>query len=359
MRFSVPGIPSAILSTKSTAPPVSIQEAIERLTAFVKDGNVTVITGAGVSVDSGIRAYRGKDGRYMNPNYKPILYHEYTDDGKLGNIFRKRYWLRSYLGYPHVRDTKPNTTHCALAALQYSGHIQHIITQNVDGLHHKALALGGWSSSAIANKVLELHGSIHRVVCRRGHVIDRETFQDWLTTANPKWKAFADEIARTGTILRTNPDGDVDVEHLGLPYESFIVPECPHCISNNHTDTMLKPEFIFFGESIPEKTKVTSYEYIDKVDKILLMGTTLATHSSFRLVKHADSVKKPILLVNVGPTRADPLPDVFKIELPTGSIIQDVARMAIGSRIHKDPMIEILLGSGIVKPPLSDSQIKS
>ncbi|KAF8637655.1 hypothetical protein AX17_002723 [Amanita inopinata Kibby_2008] len=361
MRVSVPGLPQAIVSAKSTAPPISPREAVERLATFLRDGNVTVITGAGVSVDSGIRAYRGQDGRYMNPHYKPILYQEFIDESKKGHGFRQRYWLRSYLGYPPVRDTQPNTTHYALAALQYTAHIPRLITQNVDGLHHKALMSKGSdirTLDTVGESILELHGSIHRVNCRRGHVIDRETFQQSLSVANPDWKAFSDEIERSGTKLRTNPDGDVAIEHLGVSYESFVVPDCPHCLAESGINVMLKPEFIFFGESIPETSKLRSYQDVEKSDKVLLMGTTLATYSSFRLVRLAIELKKPVMLLNVGPTRVDGLPGVTKIELPVGLIFRDVAKAVIGPRLREDPLVVSMLASGVTNPPLSDPETK-
>jgi NAD+-dependent protein deacetylase sirtuin 4 len=194
MRISVPTIP--VLSVPSNVPRISRERAIERLAGFLAgSGGTTLLTGAGVSVDSGVRAYRGKDGRYMNPNYKcvhekrmiclvthmgqlvqthpcplssPTLhecqanhlqYHELVDTTPSGHLFRQRYWLRSYLGYPPVRDTKPNPTHYAFAALQYSGVIGQLVTQNVDGLHHRAIS-SVWSEEETRRRVLELHGTL-------------------------------------------------------------------------------------------------------------------------------------------------------------------------------------------------------
>jgi NAD-dependent deacetylase sirtuin 4 len=134
--------------------------------------------------------------------------------------------LRSYLGYPPVRDARPNPTHFAIAALQHTSTVRRLITQNVDGLHHKSLS-GIWSPARIAEGVLELHGTLHvsplrcpskgarhssvaqRVRCRRGHTVERSTFQDWLSAANLEWNAFVAELERTGQKPRTNPDGDV------------------------------------------------------------------------------------------------------------------------------------------------------
>ncbi|KAJ7281417.1 DHS-like NAD/FAD-binding domain-containing protein [Mycena rebaudengoi] len=345
MRISVPTIP--LLSTRLPAPQKSIPQAIERVAEFLSSGNVAVLTGAGVSVDSGIRAYRGHDGRYMNPNYKPLFYHELMDESAAGYAFRQRYWLRSYLGYPTIREAQPNPTHYALAALQHARVVPWLITQNVDGLHHRALGQD-------SNTILELHGSLHRVHCKHGHVVDRPTFQDWLSAANPQWKAFADEAVRTGNKPRTNPDGDVAIEHLGTAYSSFLVPQCPSCMLEDRVNSVHKPEVIFFGESIPQRVKEDSFRHIEETDRLLVIGTTLATYSAFRLLKHAIELGKPALLLNVGPSRGDALEAVERIDMASGLIMREVVRAVLGTTATDDPVVARLLQSGVVKPPEDD-----
>lgn len=293
MRVSIPTIPQFLLERVPSRPPISATAAIERVADFIRPGNVTVLTGAGVSVDSGIRAYRGKDGRYMNPNYKPILYHQLVDRTEKGFRFRQRYWLRSFVGYPPVRDSQPNTTHFALAALQYKSVISRLITQNVDGLHHKAIS-HVWDEPTRQSRILELHGTLHKVSCSSGHVVDRQTFQDWLADANPKWKEFMAESERTGIQPRTNPDGDVVLE--GVSYDDFVVPDCPTCFLENKRNCNHKPHLIFFGESIPQDVKDRSFTDVECGDRLLMIGTTLATFSAFRLVKHALEQHKPVML---------------------------------------------------------------
>ncbi|KAF9038473.1 DHS-like NAD/FAD-binding domain-containing protein [Panaeolus papilionaceus] len=340
MRVSVPGIPQAILnSSTSTWPIKSLSEAASLLTEFLGLGNVALLTGAGVSVDSGIRAYRGDDGRYMNPNYKPLFYHELMDPTAKGNIFR----LRSYLGYPPVRDALPNTTHYSIAALQEAGFIKRLITQNVDGLHHKALVTASptrWTAPRIASNILELHGTLHVVHCNKGHKTDRETFQQWLSTANPSWRDYYEDLYRTGMQLRTNPDGDVAVEQHGISYNDFVVPDCPSCLSEGHQNSVQKPEVIFFGESIPKYIKDRSYQDVEECDRLL--------------VKHALELNKPVMLLNLGPTRADSIPDIVKLDVPSGAIMQEVASSVIGSDARTDPVIMQMLRSGVVSPPRND-----
>ncbi|CAL1714214.1 unnamed protein product [Somion occarium] len=335
VRLSVPTIPQAILSSATSSKTISPAAAVERIAEFLAPGNVAVITGAGVSVDSGIRAYRGEKGIYLNPNYKPIFYHELMDESPKGFGFRQRYWLRGYLGYKPVLDALPNPTHYALAALQYKSFVPRLITQNVDGLHHKALA-GIWDKHTMQHHVLELHGSLHKVHCKYGHVTDRNTFQHWLSTANPQWKEYADELEATGQKPRTNPDGDVQLE--GVSYDDFV-----------H-----KPELIFFGESIQPDVKDRSFRDIESSSRLFLIGTTLATFSAFRLLKHALELQIPVLHLNVGPTRADGLPGIEKIELESGKVLKDVVRAVLGSKADEDPVVRKMLVSGVVRPPRDD-----
>ncbi|KAJ7091452.1 DHS-like NAD/FAD-binding domain-containing protein [Mycena belliarum] len=351
MRISVPTIP--LLSTRLPPPHRTIEEAVERVADFLYPGNVAILTGAGVSVDSGIRAYRGSDGRYMNPNYKPLFYHQLMDESEEGHAFRQRYWLRSYLGYPAIRETLPNTTHFALAALQHARVVPRLITQNVDGLHHRALNLAPGRQNT---DILELHGSLRHVHCKYGHGVDRSTFQDYLSAANPQWKAFADETERTGNKPRTNPDGDVAIESLGTSYTSFIVPACTSCLSEKRINAVHKPEVIFFGESIPQAVKDRSYRDVEEADRLLIIGTTLATFSAFRLLRHAVALGKPTLLLNVGPSRGDNVPELERIDMASGLIMRDVVKAVLGFTALEDPVVAGMLKSGIDKPPEDDTQ---
>ncbi|KAG1834105.1 DHS-like NAD/FAD-binding domain-containing protein [Suillus variegatus] len=353
MRISVPTIVGGSGAPRRTISPAA---AVERIAEFLAPGKVTLLTGAGVSVASGIRAYRGKDGRYMNPNYKPIFYHELTDESEKGFVFRQRYWLRSYLGYPSVRDALPNTSHYAIAALQYASYLPRLVTQNVDGLHHKAIA-HLWEPDHIRKQILELHGTLHRVHCKHGHVVPRDVFQDWLSASNPQWKAFVDNLEKTGSKLRTNPDGDVDLE--GVSYTDFVVPECPQCTLDGQQSSFYKPELIFFGESIPSRIKDRSFHDIEQSERVFVLGTTLATYSAFRLVKHALELRKPVMLLNVGPTRADELPGVEKLEISSSLVLRDVVRAILGSRASQDSAIVHLLQSGVHQPPAPDHEIVS
>ncbi|PVF93922.1 DHS-like NAD/FAD-binding domain-containing protein [Serendipita vermifera] len=301
---------TALKSHVLGAPSVSLPEALQILESFLTAGPTTVLTGAGVSVDSGIRAYRGQDGRYMNPNFQPILYQELVAPSTAGQKFRQRYWARSYLGYPPVRDARPNMSHYALATLHRHGFVNTVITQNVDGLHGRA----GLAKEAL----LELHGTLFIVRCRRGHEIGRDEFQVLLSEANPDWKSFVENLELKGEKLRTNPDGDIALE--GRSYDDFVVPACPTCLNEGITERNLKPDVVFFGESVPEAKKNRSLSEIETAERLLVIGTTLATYSAYRLLQLAHTRGKPILLLNLGPTRADPL-GLIKLEFPCGEVL--------------------------------------
>ncbi|KAH9967261.1 DHS-like NAD/FAD-binding domain-containing protein [Russula dissimulans] len=347
MRISVPNIPPAILATaaRRNAPIVAPLEAVQRIASFLSSGRAAVLTGAGVSVDSGVKAYRGKDGRYMHPHYK--CYQELIEDTPRGHSFRQRYWLRAYIGFLPVRHTLPNPTHYALAVLQHAGVVGPLITQNVDGLHHAALRRI-LPEPEVDRRILELHGSIFKVHCQHGHVYPRAVFQEWLGQANPRWREFLAELERAGTQPKTNPDGDV-VLHDSISYDDFVVPHCPGCDAEGRRKSIIKPDFVFFGESIGKEVKDRSYHIVESVDRLFVLGTTLATYSAFRLLKRALELRKPVLFLNVGPTRADGLPGVDKLEIPTSAVMTDVVHTVVGSRARDDPKLRDILLSGVVK----------
>ena len=173
----------------------------------------------------------------------------------------------------------------------------------------------------------------------------RGVFQDILTEWNPKWDALSKEMESTGKKPKTNPDGDVQ---LGgdVDYSSFQYPPCPQC------GGVLKPAVIFFGESVPDRLRDHSYQMVDDADSFLLIGSSLATYSAYRLVKQAVEQKKRTLIVNIGPTRADPIV-VDKVELGSSDVMNRAARLLAGSStMAKDPVLQRLLESGVRIPPL-------
>ena len=242
MRVSIPRIVVDPLTSKGF-PQISKEAAISRLASFIEPGNVAILTGAGISVDSGIRAYRGPNGRYLNPNYHPIFFHELSDPTSKGHSFRQRYWARSYLGWPAVKEAKPSTSHFAIGALQYANIVHKLVTQNVDGLHEKA-SPRNWGKYQMQKRILELHGRLNvrlpnnshtpvfinlsqTVSCARGHSQSRGAFQEQISALNPTWASYVDELALTESGPRTNPDGDVRIASGLITFLAFQLPTLP------------------------------------------------------------------------------------------------------------------------------------
>ncbi|KAL8892340.1 MAG: hypothetical protein Q9205_000159 [Flavoplaca limonia] len=289
-------------------------------------GPTVLLTGAGVSVASGLADYRGTAGTYtLNKSYRPIYYNEFISNHEA----RKRYWARSFLGWTNLNKAKPNHAHWAVKELGRRGLISHVITQNVDSFHpmaHPELP------------TLELHGYLRSLVCIHcGAELPRKGFQQSLSALNPAWAAFLAEMLETGALdsehpderrkkgLKSNPDGDVDVPNA--PYTTFRYPPCPACLENPpilsdgsqstvqvdadgawsqlSTAGVLKPAVVMFGESIAASVKTAAEEAIDRANRILVIGSSLATYSAWRLVKRAKEREMPIGVLNMGGVRGE------------------------------------------------------
>jgi NAD-dependent SIR2 family protein deacetylase len=266
-------------------------DMVEPLSDFVRrHPRLFVLTGAGVSTASGIPDYRDTEGRWKR---KPPVY---LADFLASAAVRRRYWSRSMRGWPLVARARPNAAHEALARLQ-SAHMTQLVTQNVDGLHQRA------GSEA----VIELHGNIGRVACTVcSHGIDRGELQQWLEAANP---------SLAGVDATQAPDGDAEVELA--PGEAFEVPDCPAC------GGVLKPDVVFFGETVPRLRVERAMAALDQSDALLALGTSLMLYSGLRFCHRAHSLAKPIAAVNLGRTRADPLL-ALKVELPCAQVLEEL-----------------------------------
>lgn len=399
MRISIPSIPEQAARKLVQH---SVDHASNLVAEFVSaaKGKALIMTGAGISVDSGIAPYRGENGHYtIHKHYRPIFYHEFVDASDKGHLARQRYFSRSFLGFPTVRVAQANKGHYSIAAIQRLGYVPEYITQNVDNLHHAATP----SASLAASTILELHGTLKHVVCvssPEGYRKDehkgpinpefydaltstwylrgpravtlreentpsgsaypagcsfrgsRAVFQDELTRLNPAWAQLQREMAETGKSPKTNPDGDVELHNVD--YSTFNYPACPNC------GGVLKPAVIFFGESVPDKLRDHSYEMVENANAMLLIGTSLATYSAFRLVKQAVEQNKPVMVLNRGPTRADGiLPESAKIELGSSEVLSKVAHLLSNGRQHKDVVLQSLLTSGVTIRPNEASGVIS
>jgi len=247
-----------------------------QLAALLRGRRVAVLTGAGISTDSGIPDYRGPD----SPPSNPMTIQQFVSDP----VFRQRYWARNHLGWRHMDATLPNAGHRALAELERLGVVCGIITQNVDLLHTKA-------GSRV---VINLHGSYAQVVCLDcGHRMTRAALHEMLAAANP---GFGEHAATVGSIA-VAPDADAVVEDT----DSFAVVDCPRC------GGMLKPDIVYFGDSVPKETVAQAFSLVDQADALLVAGSSLAVFSDYRFVRRAAAREMPIAIINRGPTRGDDL----------------------------------------------------
>jgi NAD-dependent SIR2 family protein deacetylase len=238
-----------------------------------RHSRVLVLTGAGMSTASGIPDYRDKDG--VRRGTAPVQGPEFR---KLDAV-RRRYWARSMAGYPTLARAEPNAGHRALAALAANDRLGAVLTQNVDGLHQQA------GSTA----VLELHGSIHQVVCLDCHASFARSFvQGQLIDANP---------GLAGIVARPAPDGDAHVDPASL--DEFQIPWCVHC------GGMLKPDVVFFGDGVPAERTARALARMENADALLVIGSSLTVFSGFRFCRLAAHAGKPIAAINLGKTRAD------------------------------------------------------
>jgi len=242
-------------------------------------GGVLVLSGAGLSTESGIPDYRGPTG--LARRATPMTYQAFTG----GADARRRYWARSHLGWRHIARARPNDGHRAVAELGRRGLLTGIITQNVDGLHQAADPVNGGGVA-----VTELHGSLHRVICLAcGRRTERAELDRRLAAANPGWG--------TGLDASVNPDGDAVLDDEAAA--SFAVADCAAC------GGVLKPDVVFFGENVPPARVRACYDLVEASAALVVLGSSLTVMSGFRYVRHAAQLGRPVVIVNQGATRGD------------------------------------------------------
>jgi NAD-dependent SIR2 family protein deacetylase len=249
------------------------------LVALLQGRRVAVLTGAGMSTDSGIPDYRGPD----SPPSNPMTIRQFASDA----VFRQRYWARNHVGWRRMDETMPNAGHRALAALEHAGVLTGVITQNVDLLHTKA------GSRTVVN----LHGTYAQVACLDcGHTMTRAALAELLEAANPGFLERADAVGG----IAVAPDADAIVGDTA----SFRVVDCPAC------GGMLKPDIVYFGENVPKGRVEQAYSLVDQAEALLVAGSSLAVYSGYRFVRHAAARGMPIAIINRGATRGDDLATV-------------------------------------------------
>jgi NAD-dependent SIR2 family protein deacetylase len=247
-----------------------------------------VLTGAGVSTASGIPDYRDESGAWKSS--QPISYQDFVRTEHA----RQRYWARSAAGWSRFASATPGKAHIAIAQLENSGKVLLLITQNVDRLHQRAGS----------QRVTDLHGSLHRVVCLDCHrIVSRAEIQVFLLRNNP----YLENITSVPA-----PDGDAKLEQID--YANIVTPHCEKCAG------ILKPDVVFFGENVPADRVKSCFDAIDKADAMLVVGSSLMVYSGYRFVCRAHEKGIPIVSINRGVTRADKLLSM-KIEQDCGEAL--------------------------------------
>ncbi|MFC8617999.1 NAD-dependent protein deacetylase [Micromonospora purpureochromogenes] len=274
-------------------------ETIDALAGLVAGGGVVVLSGAGLSTESGIPDYRGPSGAARR--HTPMTYQTFTRDP----LARRRYWARSHLGWRMIARAAPNDGHRAVARLQDAGLVDGVITQNVDGLH----------TAAGSPQVVELHGRLDEVVCLDcGNRTSREELDRRLREANPGFDAAVGAV---------NPDGDVELADEQVA--GFRTVDCTFCGTG-----MLKPDVVFFGETVPAPRVSHCFAMVGAARLLLVLGSSLTVMSGRRFVLRAAKLGIPVVIANQGPTRGDGYA-AMTVDAPLGRLLPTLADRVCGA----------------------------
>ncbi|XP_057770193.1 NAD-dependent protein deacylase SRT2 isoform X1 [Salvia miltiorrhiza] len=284
-------LPSNYLKDKMMVPNADPprDEDVNLLSQFFKrSSRLVILTGAGISTESGIPDYRSPNGAYST-GFRPITHQEFMRSSRA----RRRYWARSYAGWRKFTTAQPGPAHIALASLEKAGRVKFMMTQNVDRLHHRA-----------GSNPLELHGTVYIVACTNcGFSLSRSSFQDQVKAINPKWAEAIESLdydSRSDKSfgMKQRPDGDIEIDEKFWE-EEFHIPNCEKC------DGILKPDVVFFGDNVPKGRSDRAVEAAKECDAFLVLGSSLMTMSAFRLIRAAHEAGAATAIVNIGITRAD------------------------------------------------------
>ncbi|GGX55378.1 NAD-dependent protein deacetylase [Saccharospirillum salsuginis] len=260
--------------------PLAAEEAAEQLADFIRrHPRLMILTGAGVSTDSGIPDYRDDQGAWKRK--QPVQHQEFM--GSLAT--RQRYWGRSLIGWPVMSRSRPNPAHRHLAELERRERTELLVTQNVDRLHQRAGS----------ERVVDLHGRADRIICMRcDYECDRQEVHDRSFDLNPHFHQYR---------ATTAPDGDADLE---VDFSTFRIYDCPQC------GGVLKPDVVFFGDSVPKPRVQRALDALEASDALLVIGSSLMVFSGYRFCRYAQQWNTPMATLNLGRTRAD---DIVSLKL--------------------------------------------
>ncbi|XP_007936407.2 NAD-dependent protein lipoamidase sirtuin-4, mitochondrial [Orycteropus afer afer] len=273
------------------SPPLDPKKVKELQRFVTLSKRILVMTGAGISTESGIPDYRSEGvGLYARTDRRPIQHRDFVQSASI----RQRYWARNFVGWPRFSSHQPNPAHWALSNWERLGKLYWLVTQNVDALHTKAGS----------QRLTELHGCMHRVLCLAcGERTARRVLQGRFEALNPTWSAEAHGLA---------PDGDVFLTEEQV--QSFQVPSCARCAGP------LKPDVVFFGDAVNPGKVDFVHKRVREADSLLVVGSSLQVYSGYRFILMAQEKKLPIAILNIGPTRSDHLA-CLKLESRCGDLL--------------------------------------
>lgn len=271
-----------------------LEQAREALATYLTPEHpLVVLTGAGISTDSGIPAYRDHTGAWQNP---PPVQHQ---DFMKSHAMRQRYWARSLHGWPVLYHAEPNQSHEVLAHLQNEGLLGGIITQNVDGLHQRAGS----------KEVIDLHGDANTMRCMNCEQRSpRLAMHERCLAMNPDYVAMNPEVG---------PDGDAQLEG---DFSDFDVPSCELC------GGILKPDVVYFGDNVPKPRVEQAQQWVEQSGGLLVIGSSLTVFSGFRFARQIHTLNKPLILLNLGTTRADEIA-TLKLQTPISDTLVGLHRI--------------------------------
>jgi NAD-dependent SIR2 family protein deacetylase len=279
-RSALRSIARVVSETTTPTPP---EVALSAVADQLRQSPALVLTGAGVSTDSGVPDYRGPSGSLTR--HRPMTYQEFRHDPDASH----RYWARSFVGWRRMAAARPNPTHYALTELEQAGLVTGVVTQNVDGLH----------AGAGTRNLLTLHGDLAQVVCLKcGRTEDRRSLDGRLAERNP---GYLESIDLDPSLV--NPDGDVTLDAAAV--RDFSMAGCLRCGSR-----LLKPDVVYFGEPVPTERKQQASRMLSESSALVVVGSSLAVMSGYRLVLDARRQGMPVFVINGGPGRADRSADV-------------------------------------------------
>jgi len=282
----------SMVSPPHPAANLALTPELERAVELLTGRTFTALTGAGISTDSGIPDYRGEGA----PKNHPMSYREFLTSHER----RQRYWFGSHLGWHNFAQATPNPGHLALAQAELAGVSRGVITQNVDGLHHQAGSF----------RVVDLHGRLDRVRCIHcGQSYSRDAIAASIENNNPG-------LALAVTAGLVKPDGDVA---SAVP-RGFVVPDCELC------GGIVKPEVVFFGEFVPPQVFVHAERLLAESGALVVAGSSLVVNTGMRLVERARKQKKPVIVINRGPTKADSVATV-RLEAGTSQTLEAIVSL--------------------------------